>query len=135
MSNSKKPRTWVEMPRACIGGSGPCADGGIAVPGRSRCRNHGGKAWAGQPASRQLSYRSPEYRRNRKLVLEREPVCHWRLKGCTRKSTQADHVVPVAQGGDDSLENLVGACGRCNAFRGASLGGRVAKARRQQRDR
>jgi 5-methylcytosine-specific restriction endonuclease McrA len=123
----------VNMPRACIGRTNPlpCADGGIAVPGTSRCRNHGGKAWAGKPRSRQAHYNAAEYRANRQIVIQREPVCHWQLKGCTGKSTQADHLIPLAQGGTYALENLVGACARCNAARGASLGGRVTKARRR----
>ena len=114
------------MPVACI----TC---GKAIPsGTSRCKDHGGAAWAGKPRNRQAEYNNREYKLNRKTAIQREPVCHWQLPGCTSRSTQADHVIPVAQGGTGALENLVGACGRCNALRGASLGGRVTKARREQ---
>ena len=121
----------MEMLKACItcGTAYPRDAGGCPNP---RCWRHKG-AWVGRPRHRQLEYRTAEYKANRKIVLEREPVCHWRLKGCTGKSTQADHVVPVAQGGGNGLENLVGACGRCNALRGSSLGGQVTKLRRKQR--
>jgi 5-methylcytosine-specific restriction endonuclease McrA len=126
----------ANMPVACIGrtNSLPCADGGIAVPGTSRCRNHGGKAWAGKPRNRQAEYNNREYKINRKAAIQREPVCHWGFPGCTGRSTQADHLIPVAEGGTGALENLVGACGRCNALRGASLGGTVTKARRQAKE-
>lgn len=33
---------------------------------------------------------------------------------CTRRSQVVDHVIPFAQGGADSLSNLVPACTRCN---------------------
>ena len=112
--------------RACITCGKP------SPPGRSRCKDHGGKVWAGQPASRLAQYRSPEYLRNRKIALEREPRCHWGMRGRTGKSTTADHLVAVAEGGSNELSNLVGACARCNAARGSALGGRVTKARRRQ---
>jgi hypothetical protein len=59
-----KPTMTTNMPVACIGrtNSLPCADGGIAVPGTSRCRNHGGKAWAGKPRNRQAEYNNREYK-------------------------------------------------------------------------
>ena len=121
----------MEIPVACItcGTAYPREAGRCPNP---RCWRHKG-AWVGRPRHRQLEYRTTEYRTNRKIVLEREPTCHWRFKNCTIKSTQADHLVPVAQGGTNELANLVGACGRCNALRGSSLGGQVAKAGRKQR--
>ena len=110
-----------------------CITCGIPIPyGRSRCADHGGKPWSGVPRARQATYNAPEYKKNRQIVLEREPVCHWRLRGRTGKSTTADHLVAVAEGGSNTLENLVGACARCNAARGAALGGRVTKARRRE---
>jgi 5-methylcytosine-specific restriction endonuclease McrA len=41
--------------------------------------------------------------------------CHWQGPGCRETANEADHVVPVGQGGakwDES--NLVAACGVCN---------------------
>jgi 5-methylcytosine-specific restriction endonuclease McrA len=108
--------------RVCVRRGPGCSDNGYAVPGRSRCRAHGGGAWARQPPSRQLAYASPLYVRNRRLAIEREPECHWRLPGCTGKSTTADHLRSVAQGGDHSLANLVGSCRPCNQRRGAAEG-------------
>jgi 5-methylcytosine-specific restriction endonuclease McrA len=123
------------MYRICIGGPGPCADGGRAVPGRSRCRNHGGKAWARQPASRRDHYSDPEYVRNRRIVLADSPTCAY--PGCYAPATTADHIRPVSQGGDNSIENLRPMCRRHNEQLGGALGRaalkRRAAARRRQR--
>ena len=125
--------------RRCLGGAGPCADGGLAVAGRSRCRNHGGKSWARVPAERLARYRDPVYQHNRALALAREPICHWRMPGCTGRSTTADHLISIARGGDNSLRNLVGACSSCNQRRGGAEGRATAKRRaaeqRQRRGR
>ena len=53
--------------------------------------------------------------RNRLIVLEHEPVCHWCHKA---KSTEADHLIETDRGGTDDLDNLVGSCKPCNAARG-----------------
>lgn len=44
-------------------------------------------------------------------------MCWLQLPGCTRLATTKDHVTPVAQGGDDSLDNLRPACATCNSKR------------------
>lgn len=100
-----------------------------AVPGRSRCKEHGGGAWARVPKTRLGQYRSADYQRNRALALKREPTCHWGLPGCTGKSATADHLIPVARGGDNSLENLVGSCASCNMRRGGAEGRATVKRR------
>jgi 5-methylcytosine-specific restriction endonuclease McrA len=94
----------------------------FAVTGRSRCFGHGGSAWARQPPERQAHYGSGTYQLNRKIAIRGEPRCHWGLEGCTGRSTEADHLVSLAAGGDDSLDNLVGACASCNRKRGADEG-------------
>ncbi|CAB4149651.1 HNHc domain containing protein [uncultured Caudovirales phage] len=53
--------------------------------------------------------------RNRLIVLEHEPVCHWCQKA---KSTEADHLIETDRGGTDDIDNLVGSCKPCNATRG-----------------
>jgi 5-methylcytosine-specific restriction endonuclease McrA len=73
-------------------------------------------------------------------VLKRDLWCRLRLPGCTGKSTTADHVISVAQGGDNSLGNLIGACEHCNRMRGGAEGRattkrRAAQRRRQRRER
>ena len=118
------------LPRACIRrGYGPCSDGGRAVPGSSRCKQHGGGPWGRKPADRQAAYSDPQYLANRKAAIEREPACHWRFPGCTLGSTTADHLVSLAGGGTNDLDNLVGACSRCNESRGAAEGRAAMRAR------
>ena len=62
-------------------------------------------------------YRSGEWRRLRKAVLARDPVCASR--GCGRPSSHADHIVPRSRGGADTLVNLRGACQSCHNRRSA----------------
>jgi 5-methylcytosine-specific restriction endonuclease McrA len=110
------------MRRLCTCLSPRCSDRGIAVSGTSRCRAHTTYGWASKPKWRDAAYTTSEYKTNRKLAIQREPECHWRLPGCTLKSTTADHLVAVSRGGSNRLDNLVGSCRRCNEARGRDLG-------------
>jgi 5-methylcytosine-specific restriction endonuclease McrA len=80
-------------------------------------------------------YTTPQYKANRKAAIAREPTCHWRLPGCTIKSTTADHLVAPFQGGTNELTNLVGSCRHCNEARDRALGHQMAKANRERRRR
>lgn len=52
------------------------------------------------------------------MVLARDPLCVYRYDdGCTLASTVADHVVPLSEGGEDSLDNMVGCCRHCHAIK------------------
>ena len=100
-----------------------------AIPGGSRCPQHRRGNWD-RRASAPADYADPTYLANRRKLLEGKPLCHW----CqVRPATTADHLKPASQGGGHELENLVPACEPCNRLRGASLGGRVTKLRRQGR--
>ena len=90
-----------------------------------RCQRHKPSwGWSSKrdKATRDAHYVSASYRRNRAIAIQREPRCHWGYVGCTGKSTQADHLVPVSQGGDNSLANLVASCRHCNEARGRATG-------------
>lgn len=63
-------------------------------------------------------YRSAEWRRLRLAVLTRDPVCSTR--GCDRKSTHCDHIVPRSAGGADNMANCRGVCTSCHNRRSAS---------------
>jgi len=52
------------------------------------------------------------HRRWRALVLARYPIC---VDCGMRPSTEADHVIPLEQGGDWSLENGRGRCKGCHS--------------------
>jgi 5-methylcytosine-specific restriction endonuclease McrA len=90
------------------------------------CQRHQRRAWARVPKARTLSYADPVYQRNRLLAIKREPICHW----ChVRPSTTADHLRSVASRGGHELENLVGACSKCNERRGGAEGRATQKRR------
>jgi hypothetical protein len=55
-------------------------------------------------------------RQNRIRVFERDGyLCRSCGKQLTRATATLDHVIPVAEGGDDSLDNLVTTCLDCNS--------------------
>jgi hypothetical protein len=66
---------------------------------------------------------------NRIKVFERDGyICRYCQKQLTRSTATLDHVKPIAEGGDNSLENLVTACLDCNVKRNRrALGGALAK--------
>lgn len=55
-------------------------------------------------------------RENRLRVFERDEYkCRYCQKQLTRFTATLDHVMPVAEGGDNSFDNLVTACLNCNS--------------------
>ncbi len=55
-------------------------------------------------------------RENRTKVYERDDYkCHYCQKQLTRFTATLDHVKAVAEGGDNSFENIVTACLGCNS--------------------
>ena len=51
------------------------------------------------------------WKRIRLQVLNRDA---WTCAYCGDQATQVDHVWPRSKGGEDTLDNLVAACERCN---------------------
>ena len=52
----------------------------------------------------------------REMVLRRDPVCVLcEQKGLTVPATEADHIRPKRDGGEDSLANLQGLCKSCHS--------------------
>jgi 5-methylcytosine-specific restriction endonuclease McrA len=101
----------------------PCRDPlcpGFALPGRSRCALHAlVRARAiGSAARRGYGY---QHRLWRLRILARDPFC---ACGCGRPSVVADHIRPLSQGGDWSLEIGQGLALECHARKTAlqSLG-------------
>jgi len=64
----------------------------------------------------------------RAQVLDRDGgLCRVRLPHCcTIEGTEAHHLIPVARGGEDELENLVACCKPCNLAVGDKTPGEVA---------
>ena len=51
------------------------------------------------------------WRRLRRMVLAREPLCReCQAMGRTVPATQVDHIVPLSEGGPNSMANLQGLC-------------------------
>ena len=74
-------------------------------------------------------YGTSRWKKLRLQVLAEEPTCHW----CKRRpSTQADHLVELARGGDPyERSNLVGSCAPCNSKRGSVLGNKRKEAQKR----
>lgn len=84
-----------------------CGRRGVA--GTTRCELH----WAPRHSPRH-QYQTAEYRRHRRQVLERAAG---RCEACgepTGDTTQVDHIVPIRDGGDNSLANLRALCRDCH---------------------
>lgn len=108
---------------------GICAEPTCSTPVRKgRCARHARPAWGGssRPSSAERGY-DAEYRRNRALVLARDPVCTLRTHCLAAPSVEVDHIQPVSRGGGNDLENLRGVCHRCNHARLSARGGRARK--------
>lgn len=96
------------MNRACILRSHKCSDGGIAVPGKSRCRAHGGKAWKRTDPASKHRY-GADWQKLRARVLREQPRCE-----CGAPATDVDHIVAHADGGSDDRSNLRALCRGCH---------------------
>lgn len=117
------------MSRACISQGPRCSDGGIAVPGTSRCRNHTTSGWGSKKnkAARDAMYASSIYREHRKRVLSAKPLCSY--AGCTEAATTLDHIVPVSLGGGNEPSNLRPMCRKHNEALGRDLGNQMKRRR------
>ena len=91
------------------------------MPTRRRTHN---QQQLGHYSQRSTARSTAEFKRNRRLLLQDQPLCHW----CnTRLATTADHLTeidrwPIGHAGVNSLDNLVAACKPCNSSRGARYG-------------
>lgn len=63
--------------------------------------------------------RTSQWKRQRKRVLDRDGhTCVY----CGDVATSVDHVIPRVNGGDDTMDNLVASCTRCNSRKGSMNG-------------
>lgn len=83
------------------------------IDGKPYCAVHGPSQWRVDPY-----YDTPEWRRLRQRVLERD---HWTCQYCGGSAHQADHVIPRTKGGGDSEFNLVAVCRECNKLAAGNL--------------
>jgi 5-methylcytosine-specific restriction enzyme A len=108
--------------RACLGPGARerCPSRALIPAGRRRCeactREHQRRRDARRGTPTQRGY-GPEYQANRRRVLADGPhPCAWR---CGRVATTVDHVIALANGGTNLIENLIPCCAPCNASRGS----------------
>jgi 5-methylcytosine-specific restriction endonuclease McrA len=125
---------YTNLPRACISGVGPCSDGGIAVRGQSRCRNHMPKHGWGRYAlkhpERAAFYASAHWRERRARHLFSNPFC----VVCGGKGTHVDHVINLASGGrlDGPVQSLCAEHHKAKTQEESKQGNKRAAARRRK---
>ena len=95
----------MTLRRACILAGPGCSDGGMALPGKSRCKAHGGGAWQRTDPSSKHRY-GAHWEETRARVLRQEPNC----RICGKPATDVDHIVAHADGGTDDRSNLRPLC-------------------------
>jgi len=108
----------------------PCARLGCSAASYGRfCTRHTveerRRQEARRPTAPQRGY-GTEWRHLRYAVLLRAPIC--RICGVA-SSTDADHIIPRAQGGFDTMQNLQGACKPCHSRKTAGSDGGFGNAR------
>lgn len=95
----------------------PCtAPGCPNLVGRGRCPDHALQHERQRGSAARRSY-GPRHKRQRVLVLARDPIC----RGCDlAPSTVDDHVVPITAGGSASDDmNQQGLCTNCHGYKTA----------------
>jgi 5-methylcytosine-specific restriction endonuclease McrA len=96
----------------------PCAVPGCPEPAveRGRCAAHQKKR---RPKRTRPNYNTAAHRKWAQLVKVRDPYCvdpYDRHPNEQRLSQIADHIVPVREGGDYSMENGRGVCWSCHEY-------------------
>lgn len=62
-----------------------------------------------------LSSKGTKWEQLRQTVLKRDGyLCQLQFGGCEGEANTVDHVLAKANGGKDTLDNLVAACRKCN---------------------
>lgn len=70
------------------------------------------------------------WRQIAKLILMRDRICRiCRIE----RATEADHIIPKSQGGNDSMRNLQGLCKRCHARKTAGEDGGFGNTRKARK--
>ncbi len=89
----------------------------VSRQGANRCEAHDKGAFTAQHGNKNHGVDA----RTRRAVFRRDGGrCHW--CGIVTRDWHADHLIPHADGGPSSIDNLVTACKRCNEDRGRKLG-------------
>ena len=76
-------------------------------------------------------YNTARWKRLRLMKIRRNPLCQ--APGCTAPATDVDHIVSIADGGDDSHGNLQALCHPCHSRKTAVQDGGFGRARGRPR--
>jgi 5-methylcytosine-specific restriction enzyme A len=99
-------------------GCGAVCDGAYCPQHLTATQRRQFDRYRGSSASRGYGHR---WRKLRRMVLARDLVCKIGvLCQGTALATEVDHIVPKSKGGDDSMENLQGACHACHSHKTAT---------------
>lgn len=100
----------------------------LGCPHLHPCPTHKPKPWAASTARARTT--TPAWRRLRTAALHRDGH---RCTNCGRPAHTADHILPVAEGGTDTLDNLQSLCDPCHKAKTAREAARGRARARQAR--
>jgi 5-methylcytosine-specific restriction protein A len=82
-----------------------------------------------RPGDHNAHYKTARWQKLRTLVLTANPLCQ--SQGCRRPATDVDHVVALAKGGTDDLDNLRAYCTSCHSKKTAAHDGSFGRGPRE----
>jgi len=84
----------------------------------SRCEQHKYPAWSGGRSQEKRILKGRTLQAARKRLFIDNPLCVICLKrGFDRIAVIRDHIIPLAEGGPDTVENTQGLCQSCSDFK------------------
>lgn len=95
----------------------PCTAPGchvLVTDGSGRCAKHQRPAWT-KPVTATKRITGRKLQALRAELFKRSPLCvHCAEHDVVTPATQRDHIIPLAEGGEDSEENTQGLCDECH---------------------
>jgi 5-methylcytosine-specific restriction enzyme A len=95
----------------------PCAHPGCCnLTKDGHCEKHPRKIWEKNKEVKRITGRKLQRERNR--LFDDNPLCvGCQRRGIIRSATQRDHIIPLAEGGQDVPENTQGLCDECHKIK------------------
>jgi 5-methylcytosine-specific restriction protein A len=86
-----------------------------------RCKQHERKAWTSQSAAPVVRLRGRHNQKARLRLFREKPLCAMcEASGRVTAATVRDHIVPLAEGGLESEDNVQGLCEPCHRAKTAT---------------